>query len=316
VRVVFFGTPECAVPYLDTIRQEHLLVAVVTQPDRPKGRGRILAAPSVKHRAEELVVPVLQPQKANEPEFIAELATLNADLFVVVAYGQILSRKLLELPKIAAVNVHYSLLPKLRGAAPVQHALMQGLTETGVTVQHIAQEVDAGDIILQQAVSIEPEDDSQSLTVRLTEVGIELLAEALGLLARGEAPRVPQDDAQATYAPLLTKASGEIDWGRPAADIVNLVRACGEWPGAWCDVQGRRVKLIRTSLAENVSVGAGEPGRIVEIDTDGDVLVATGWGALRLELVQPEGKRAMPATDYLRGARLGVGDSLGKSGHI
>ncbi|GAH79899.1 unnamed protein product, partial [marine sediment metagenome] len=220
MRVIFFGTPQVAVAYLEMLHQRHEVVTVVTQPDRPRGRGRTLTAPPVKHRAEELAVPVLQPQKANEPEFIAELAALNADLFVVVAYGQILSRKLLELPQMAAVNVHYSLLPKLRGAAPVQHALMQGLTETGVTVQHIAQEVDAGDIILQRAVSIEPEDDSQSLTVRLTEVGIELLAEALGLLERGEAPRVPQDHAQATYAPLLTKASGEIDWGRPAADIV------------------------------------------------------------------------------------------------
>ncbi len=310
MKVVFWGTPEHAVPYIDTILQHHDLVAVVTQPDRRCGRGRKLTAPPVKQRALQLAVPVLQPEKP-DAQFAAQLAPFEADVFVVVAYGHILCREILQLPRIAAVNVHYSLLPALRGAAPVQHALMQGLTETGVTVQYIGERLDAGDIILQRPVPIEPHDNCQSLTQKLTAVGTELLAEALRLLEEGSAPRIPQDEEKATYAPSLTRADGAIDWARPAEEIVNLVRACYGWPGTWCESRGRRLKIVQASVAENIKAQEGEPGTIVEIDnSSGAVVILTGRGAATLELVQPESKGVMRAADYLRGARLGIGDKL------
>ncbi len=309
MRAVFFGTPEVAVGYLEAIEDAgHEVAAVVTQPDRPAGRGRKLRLSPVKEAALRRGVNVLQPESAASPEFVAEIAELEPEVCVVVAYGQILAAPLLAIPSVAFVNVHYSLLPLFRGAAPVYAALREGHAQTGVTMQHVAEKLDAGDIILQRALDIRETDDRGTLTERLTELGIELLCEALDLLARGEAPRTPQDHSRVTYAPRVQSDDCRIRWSQAAGEITNQVRACTPWPGAWCMLGGKRLKVLAASSVQISLSKEGDVGEVVEIRKERGLVVRAAEGSVLIERVQPAGKRAMSAADFLRGARLEVGN--------
>lgn len=311
MRVVFFGTPELAVPYLDAIcAAGHEVLAVVTQPDRPAARGRRLRPSPVKQAALQRGLRVLEPQKASDRQFIAGIRQLALDVGVVVAYGQILRPALLQTASLGFVNVHYSLLPELRGAAPVFAALRAGLTETGVTVQYMAEQLDAGDIILQRVVPILEDDDQGTLTARLTAVGVELLVQALELLAEGRAPRVPQEHARATMVGRIEPEDCRIDWTWSAAEIRNLVRACTPWPGAWCMWGGRRLRVERVAIVQNDLKQGGEPGEVVEIDRRWGPVIGTGAGYLVIEQLRPEGRRSMTGAEFLRGAHMQVGDRL------
>ena len=307
MRVVFWGTPRLAAQYLSPLADRHELVGVVTQPDRPKGRSRGPSAPPVKQETVKLGCPVLQPEDLLDCGFHEQLRQLDADVFVVVAYGCILPPSIIEMPDRAAVNVHYSLLPQLRGAAPVHHALMQGLTQTGVTVQYVAEQLDAGGIVLQQSIPIEPCDNTAILTQRLTEVGIPLLLEALELIVCDQVTARPQDHAAATYAPLLTNEDGIIDWCRPARDIVNQIRACYPWPGSVCWLGDRQIKITNARLVGQAEFEEGDCGQIVEIGGEDGFVVQAKPGGVLVTQLQPAGRQQMSAADFLRGARLNKG---------
>ncbi|MGD9496350.1 MAG: methionyl-tRNA formyltransferase [Armatimonadota bacterium] len=309
MRIIFFGTPEPAVAHLRALHGAgHEIAAVVTQPDRPAGRGRKPRPSPVREAAQELGLTVLTPESAGEAQFIARVRGMAPALGVVVAYGQILPRELLEIPSQGFINVHYSLLPQLRGAAPVYGALRQGLQTTGVTVQFMAEELDAGDVILQREVPIHEEDNQGTLTERLTVVGVELLLQALALLEAGEAPRLAQDDSAATYARRVTADQCRIDWTASPESLRNLVRACTPWPGAWCLLRGKRVKVTQVRVVQDFLSREGTPGEVVELPDNGGPLVAAGEGAVELVRLQPAGSRSMSGEEFLRGARLAIGD--------
>jgi methionyl-tRNA formyltransferase len=305
VKLVFMGTAPFAVPCFRILREQgYTLQAVVTQPDRPAGRGQGTRESAVKRAALGLGMPILQPEKASQPEFVDALRTLAPDVIVVVAYGQILRPAVLDIPPLGCINVHGSLLPRLRGAAPIQWAVIRGEPETGVTTMIMDPGMDTGDIILQAAEPIVPDDTAGSFAERLAPRGAELLAETLDLLRRGRAPRRPQDAAQATYAPLLKREDGFIDWSQPAVAIRNRIHGCNPTPGALAFRDGRPVKLWRARVVEE---GAGtsdlEPGSVVRIDAGGP-LVITGDGLIQLLEVQPESRPRMTGDEYSRGYRL------------
>lgn len=307
MRVGFFGTPELAAHYLAALAERHELAGVVTQPDRRRGRGGLSEAPPVKAAAERLGAPVIQPARGQCPEACAELRRHAPDICVVVAFGQRLPCGVCECEVGQSVNVHYSLLPQLRGPAPVQHAILQGLTVTGVTIQHLAPGIDEGDIIAQQAVDILPDDTCGSLTQRLTAVGVPLLLEALDALAAGVARREPQDAAQATRAPLISKQDGRIDWSEPAEVIARKVRAFNPWPTAFARLGGKLVRILRARAEGRAPPRGGQAGQIVELRPHRGFAVGCGEGLLWVEELQVEGRKPMPVTEYLRGARLAVG---------
>lgn len=308
MRLVFFGTPETAVPYLQHLAAEHEVLAVVTQPDRPRGRGLRLEPPPVKEEARRLGLPVFQPERLRR-ERVCDLPPLRAaQATVVVAYGRILPPELCATASRPALNVHYSLLPELRGAAPVQRALLGGRQTTGVTVQYVAEELDAGDILLQQEVTIEPEEDAGALLTKLTAVGVPLLGRALKLLEAGQAPRWPQDPSRVTYAPSLRVEETAVVWGQPAPVISNQIRACSPQPGAFCHYQNLRLKLYAPAVITGSSPEA-IPGQIVDFGDSG-LRVQTGQDQVLIREVQPAGRRRMPAADFARGARLTVGALL------
>ncbi|NPV46910.1 MAG: methionyl-tRNA formyltransferase [Armatimonadetes bacterium] len=310
MRVIFLGTPECSCPYLPAIEQAGgEIVAVVTQPDRPAGRGRRLCPPPVKLAAQARCLRLFQPATCRNPALIAELGALEPDIVLVVAFGQMLCPEFLSLPRVAALNVHYSLLPKLRGAAPVQHALLEGLTETGVTLQHLAVELDAGDIVGQRRLTIGADDDAATLTARLTALGVELVRELLPQVMAGTAPRIPQDHEKATWAPRLTKADSAIDWSHSALSISNRVRALNPWPGAYCRVGTDPLGIVRVRVVADFH-SVAIPGTIVDVGKQTGPIVATGDGAVELVAVRPRGRRVMSGAEYMRGARLRAGDLL------
>ncbi len=308
MRVVFFGTPEEAVPYLRSLAEEQQVLGVITQPDRPRGRGRQPVASPVKREAERLGLPVLQPRRIRE-ESVSDWGPLReAEILVVVAYGQILPGSLCDSPERPAINVHYSLLPDLRGAAPVQRAILGGRQTTGVTVQYVAEELDSGDLILQQEVGIEPEEDAGALFAKLEQVGVPLLSTALRLIENGEAPRRPQEHERATYAPPLRASEAEVDWSRCAAEIVNQIRAFSPKPGAYSHYLDVRLKLFAPALSEK-AWGEAQPGEIVAVERDG-LVIRAGRGSVLIREVQPAGRKRMAAADWARGARLTCGARL------
>ncbi|MDR7523646.1 MAG: methionyl-tRNA formyltransferase, partial [Armatimonadota bacterium] len=245
LRVVFLGTPAFAIPSLRTLARTTSVVAVVTQPDRPAGRGRTLTPPPVAVAARALGLPVWQPESLRGAAVQADLAAVRPDLLVTVAYGKIIPPAVLALPPLGAVNLHPSLLPAYRGASPIQRAIADGETVTGVTVMYVSEDLDAGDIVLQREVPIAPEETAGDLEARLAEEGAALLAEAVALIAQGRAPRRPQDHTRATYTKKLAKSDGEIAWGRPAHEIVNHVRAMNPWPCAYTTWRGGLLKVWR-----------------------------------------------------------------------
>lgn len=307
MRVIFFGTPGCAVPYLRAIQESGgELVAVVTQPDRPKGRSKALCPPPVAEAAEAEQLCLLQPDSCRSAEFIDHLRSLEPDILLVIAFGRILCPDLLSVPKIAALNIHYSLLPRFRGAAPVQHALLEGLAQTGVTLQHLAAELDAGDVVAQATLAIAEEDNTESLTMRLTELGVALVKTNLAAVHEGTAGRSTQDEHLVTLAPRLSKQDGWLDLSQPAPALANRIRAVTPWPGALVCTRGQRL-IIRQARATAAPAGA-VPGQIVALDASSGPVVAVGEGALQLLSVQPQGRKAMTGVEYLRGARLTFDD--------
>ena len=309
LRAVFMGTPDFAVPCLDRLVADgHEVAAVVTQPDRPKGRGQKLAPSPVKEAAVGYGLPVLQPEKIRTAGFQAAMAALAPAVVVVVAFGQFLPKELLVLPPLGCVNVHASLLPRYRGAAPIHWAVMNGETTTGVTTMHMDIGMDSGDMILKAEIAIGPDDTTGEVHDRLKELGAAVLSETLARLADGTAPRTPQDGTAATYAPLLTRAVERIDWSRPATAVHNQVRGLSPWPGAYCLYAGRPLKVWRSEAVATVP-GGGLPGRVVAADDVGAV-VLTGAGAVRLTEVQPENRRRMGMGEYSRGYGLTVGETL------
>lgn len=307
LRAVFLGTPEFAVPSLRALLSVADVLAVVTQPDKPKGRGRQPVAPPIAVFARERGLRVLQPAKLRSEEILHVLRDLAPDVIVTVAYGKIIPKEILDLPPLGAINLHPSWLPKFRGASPIQAAIREGLRETGVTIMYQSMELDAGDIILQRKVEIAPDDTAQTLEGKLSQAGAEALVEALRLIAEGRAPRTQQDPAQATYVGKLSKEDGRIDWTRPAAQLVNFVRAMDPWPSAYTQHRGQLLKIWKADVA----AASGTPGKILEIRRDGGFVVGTGNGGVLVGEVQPEGRRRMSADEYVRGSRLTVGEVLG-----
>jgi len=299
VRVVFFGTPEFAVPPLEALLGEGFdVVAAITRPDKPQGRSRSTAVPPpVKLAAEAEGVPVLQPARPSDPDFVARVRALAPDVGVVVAYGHILKPDLLAVPRRGMVNVHPSLLPALRGAAPVEWAILNGFETTGVTIMLMDAGLDSGPILHQIPHHIDPEITGGELSEHLSEMGAQALIEALALLETdGLKPR-PQDHARATYAPKLTRDTARIAWAESAERVTRLIRALDPKPGAWTELEGREVKLFGARAAEGE--GAGEPGTIRT--TDDGLLITTGGRAVLVEEVQPAGKPRMTAVDWVRG---------------
>ena len=307
-RVVFFGTPEFAVPSLQALLDgPDAIAGVVCQPDKPAGRGQQPQHPPVKRLAESHGVPIAQPVKLKTDEFPALLRGWSPDLIVVAAYGRILPRSVLDLPQLGCVNVHASLLPKYRGAAPIQWALLRGESTTGVTIMRMNERMDEGDILLQRTTSIEPADSYGELQRRLAALGAVALMEALTGLHSGGLRAVPQDDSAASYAAMIHKPDGAIDWLLPAAEIARRVRAFNPWPSAFTRHRGRLLKIHRArALPEPSGV---PPGTVVGIGDD--IRVATAAGVLAIEELQLEGKRSLPAQAFGRGRGLAVGDRLG-----
>src|SRR5690348_1449429 len=309
MRVVFLGTPEFAVPTLDAIASaSHEIVAVYTQPDRPKGRGGQLASSPVKNAAIRLRLPIFQPERIRRPENAAALAALLPDVIVVVGYGQIIPQNIIDIPCHGILNVHASLLPKYRGAAPIQWALANGESETGVTIMRIDAGLDTGDMLLKRTTAILPDETAPALSARLATAGASLLIQALQQLEAGTAQYVPQNDAEASYAPILKKEDGRVDWSRDARTIYNRLRGFTPWPGAYSTFRSRTLHILHASpAAGNVSgsFGAlcGDKRRLI---------VACGENtSLELLEVQLEGKKRMSAADFLNGYALETGETLG-----
>jgi methionyl-tRNA formyltransferase len=308
LRVVFFGTPSFAVPTLDALLgSRHTVVAVVTQPDRPRGRGQRTSASPVKERAAAAGVPVLQPQIVKTHEFAAGLSGLAPDIAVVAAYGQILTEQVLNTPRLGMINVHASLLPRYRGAAPIHRAIIAGESSTGVTIMRMVRALDAGAMIVAERINIGQNDTSVELEDQLARLGAGLLARALDDIAAGRARETPQDDSAATYAPRLSKDDSHVDWNRKAIDIHNQIRGLHPWPHAVTFAGGARLILHRSHPASTTSRGAA--GTILEAAGD-QLSVATGDGALDLLEIQAEGKRPMRAREFLAGHPLTPGTRL------
>ena len=304
-RVVFLGTPAFAVPSLAALARDEEVTLVVTNPDRPAGRGQALTAPPVKGEAQRLGIPVFQPEKARHPESVARILAEGPDLLIVVAYGQILPPAILDIPNRMCVNVHASLLPRYRGAAPIHWAIARGETVTGVTIMKMDPGMDTGPMLHVRTLPIGEDDTAETMLSKLSVLGAQALTEALGMLRRGTLVETPQDGTMATYAPMLKKEHGRIDWGKPAREVRNLVRGMTPWPVAFAEHDGKTLKVLSASVRE----GKGERGEILSVDRDG-IVVACGEGAVRLEKVQPEGGRAMSAWEYAQGRRVRKGDRL------
>ncbi|CAN5365207.1 methionyl-tRNA formyltransferase [soil metagenome] len=304
MRIIFIGTGEIGVPSLRALFQSeaHELVGVVTQPDRPVGRDQQMQVPPIKRESATAGLPILQPERIRAAEAVAQLRALAPDLIVVMAYGQILPQDVLEIPAIACLNLHASLLPRHRGAAPIQGAIAAGDTETGITVIYMDEGLDTGDILLQKKLPILPDQTGGSLHDRLAELAPDALLSALGQLDQRCATRTPQDSSRATYAPKLTRAAGRIDWSESAETIERKIRAYDPWPGAFTDLadssgKTRHLKIFRGAVTRQE---LGAPGTLVR-PNESEVFIATGHGALRLDKVQLEGKRRMSVADFLRG---------------
>ena len=310
LRIVFMGTPDFACPTLSRlIERGEDVIAVVTQPDRPKGRGQKLVPPPVKVIAEARGIPVLQPLKVRAPEVIARIRELNPDLIVVVAFGQILPQSLLDIPRHGCINIHASLLPRYRGAAPLNWCLINGETETGITTMMMDAGLDTGDMLIKRSIPIGPDEDAQSLHDRLSFLGAETIDETIDKLLAGTLTREKQDDSLTCYAPMLKKEDGLIDWNLEPRQIKNLVRGFTPWPGAYTSLDGKTLKLYKVSVSD----GGGTPGNIIVAGKDG-IIVACGSGSIRIEELQLEGRKRLSAAEFLAGYRLEPGSRLGASG--
>jgi len=312
VRIVFWGTSSFAVPALRALHGEGFdVVGVVTQPDRPVGRSRSTLVPSpVKSAALEEDVPVFQPESPADESFLAELRALEPELSIVVSYGHILRRSLIELPTLGTINVHASLLPALRGAAPIQAAIREGLAETGVTVMRMVQALDAGPVMLRSRTPIARDETAGELEARLSELGALALVEALTLMSLGKLQEMPQDDAQATYAPKILREMARVDWNESSAAIARHIRAYDPKPGAFTTHRGGEIKLFGAATATEADHGTNPPGSVITIDSHG-MLVACGTGTVLITCAQPAGRTRVDPEEWMRGRGVDVGERFG-----
>jgi methionyl-tRNA formyltransferase len=305
VRIVFFGTSSFAAKILSSllIKRGDQIAAIVTRPDKLKGRNLHASPPPVKEIASKLQpnLPIFQPEKASAPEFANVLMTLDADLFIVVAYGEIIKKNLLEMPKLGCINIHASLLPKFRGAAPIQRSLMEGEKETGITIIEMSPQMDAGDILAIESIPIPKEMTFGELELQLCDLSIKMLFDVINQFETGKVAKTPQDHTLATLAPKITPEDEKIDWQKSATSIYNQIRALSPVPGAWCQIKiGHNVKRLKIKKAEVKENLDGDPGEILIFDKDGWE-IACGEGALHLIEVQLEGKKTMSAEECIRG---------------
>jgi methionyl-tRNA formyltransferase len=308
LRTVFMGTPRFAVPSLAALAESVEVTLVLCNPDRPAGRGRSMASPPVKEEAVRRGIPVFQPEKARHPDAVVRIAGEAPDLIVVVAYGHILPKSILDIPRLGCINVHASLLPKYRGAAPINWAVARGETVTGITIMRMDVGMDTGPMLHVREMPIGEEDTAETMFSKLSILGAEALREALRMLREGTLDETPQDTVLATYAPMLKKEHGRIDWSRPAGEVRNLVRGMTPWPSAFALHAGKSLKVLSCLLVREPAAG-GAPGDIVALGRDG-IAVACGEGFLRLQVVQPEGGKAMDAWAYAQGRRVATGERL------
>ena len=315
MRVVFMGTPDFSVGTLKAIIEAgHEVAAVVTQPDKPKGRSKALVCSPVKEEAMSHELRILQPQRARDEEFIQELKAINADVFVVVAFGQILPSSIINMPPYGCINVHASLLPKYRGASPIQWAVIDGCEYSGVTIMKMDEGIDTGDILKTEEVKLNPKETGGSLFERLSDVGARLLVETLEELEAGTVVPVPQNDAESTYVKMLDKSFGKMDFNEDAVKIERLIRGLNPWPSAFTFINGKMLKVWDADVISDDSVCQlrdGEPGEVVEIDKE-SFTVACGNGYLIIKEVQLEGKKRMGSGSFLRGNHLDEGVVLGE----
>lgn len=300
MKILFMGTPDFAVASLRALAEAgHELVGVFCQPDKPRSRMKVTACP-VKEYALDHEIPVFQPEKLRDGEAMKTVEALAPELIVVAAYGRILPDEMLAYPKLGCINVHSSLLPKLRGAAPINWAILNGERETGVTIMHMAHDLDAGDIILQRATPIEPDETARALYDRLAELGGQLVTEAVDAIEQGTATRTPQDESKATLAPMLTRELSPMDFSRPAQTLHDQVRGLCPWPAAVMELDGLRCKVLQTALTGETT--SKTPGSVVQADNKKGLKIACGDGkVLELVTIQPDGKKAMLATAFLMG---------------
>jgi methionyl-tRNA formyltransferase len=315
LKTLFFGTPALAVPYLELLAKQTELRAVVTTPDEPAGRGYELQPTPVKQAAKLLNLPVLQPASLKDPSIVTQLAAYEPDVVIVVAYGKILPRAVLDVPRQGFINVHFSLLPAYRGAAPIQRALINGDIETGVTLFWLDEGMDTGPIFLKKSLSIQENDDADSLREKLIPLGVETLQNVLDALAKGNAVRLPQVGT-VSLAPPLKKEEGKLDWAKPAKSLLNLIRGTTPWPGAYSFLKSGdkplRLKVLKAQVVPGTSGAdsSSEAGSVVRVEKGSGFVVKCGQDFLLIRHVQPEGKRPMSAWDFWQGARLKQGDKL------
>ncbi|MBQ7766224.1 MAG: methionyl-tRNA formyltransferase [Lachnospiraceae bacterium] len=309
MKVVYMGTPDFAVGALERIIEAgHEVVLVVTQPDKPKGRGKEMQMTPVKKCALEHNIPVFQPVKIKEAEAVAYLRTFEADIFVVAAFGQILSSEILHMPKFGCVNIHASLLPMYRGAAPIQAVIINKEKETGVTIMQMDEGLDTGDMLMKEIIPIEKDETGESLHDKLSELGAKMIVEALIAIENGTITATPQGDGETCYASMLKKEMGCIDWEKSADDIEHLVRGLYPWPGTYTFLNGKMLKICAVAFSDEKTTG--EPGEICTVTKD-NFVVNTGDGTLEVRELQPEGKKRMTVHDFLLGNKLEPGVRLG-----
>jgi methionyl-tRNA formyltransferase len=310
VNIVFFGTGDFGIASLEALKKSsHNLLGVVTAPDKPQGRHLEIKPSPIKAWAVQNKIPVFEFANVNSQDALQTLKELNADVFVVIAFGMILSKAFLEIPRLTTLNTHSSLLPRWRGAAPVAWALIESDAETGVTISRVVQKLDAGDILLQKKTPITPEDDLESINARLSVLGAGILLEGLELLEKGKAAWTPQDETRSCYARKLTKEDGHINWSLKAAQIHSHIRATKHWPGAYFFYGGKRILIQKITLLDQ-TLSNHAPGTIVKASQKEGIVIATGEGLIRVEVLQLEGKKPLSAADFLNGFSLTEGQLL------
>jgi methionyl-tRNA formyltransferase len=309
MKIVFMGTPDFAVPCLQVIiENKYEIAAVVTQPDRPKGRGNAMTAPPVKVVAVEHGIQVYQPEKIKTPEAVKFLKEMKPDIIIVVAFGQILSQEILDIPALGCVNVHASLLPRYRGAAPINWCIINGDEKTGVTTMYMDKGLDTGDMIISRETPISSEETAGELHDRMALLGAETLIETVRLIEEGRAPRTPQNNDESTYAPIMTKALGRIDWSKSALEVRNLIRGTYPWPGAFSSYGGRTFKIFKAEMAD-ANARNKECGLVAHVDGQ-SFTVNCGVGSLRIKELQFENEKRMSVEAYLRGHNIEEGTIL------
>ncbi len=310
MKIIFMGTPDFAVASLKALVEAgHEIILAVTQPDKEKGRGKQLAESDVKRFARENNIPVYQPVRIRNEECVEYLKSFSADIVVVAAFGQILPKSILDMPRLGCINVHASLLPKYRGAAPIQWSVINGDDETGVTIMKMAEGLDTGDIIMSRAIPITEEDTGGSMFDKLAVLGGELLCECLDPLDKGTINPIPQDEGKSSYASMLTKEIGKINWNKTSKEIGNLVRGCNPWPGTYVKYNGKTMKIWKAVSVTDVNNTDMTAGMVAEVGKDYFV-VKCAEGSLRIEEVQLEGKKRMSVHDFLLGYKINLGEKM------